>query len=106
MSTEGSRLVNLCPVIACPDLQKTVKFYIEKLGYDAYIDPAAPEGVDVLYEEFSAQEVKIVAKPHMTEYGSYEFVIEDLDGRQFGIGLIVDRPTFFENSDLELPGNL
>jgi len=75
-------------------------------GYDAYMDPAAPEGVDSLYEEFSAQEVKIVAKPHMTEYGSYEFVIEDLDGRQLGIGLMVNRPTFFEDSDLELLGNL
>ena len=149
MPTNGSRLVNLCPVFACQDLQKTVKFYTEKLGfkaarhydkienfaalyrddielilvqarqgdilsntqrygtgYDAYIDPAAPEGVDSLYEEFSARDVKIIAQPHMTAYGSYEFVIEDLDGRQLGIGLIVDRPAFFEDSDLELSGNL
>lgn len=33
MTTEGSRLVNLCPVFACPDLRRTVKFYTEKLGF-------------------------------------------------------------------------
>jgi catechol 2,3-dioxygenase-like lactoylglutathione lyase family enzyme len=69
-------------------------------GYDAYLDPAAPQGVDSLYEEFSARGVKILSKPHMTEYGSYEFAIEDVDGRQLGIGLIVDRAIFFDDSDL------
>ncbi len=89
MSNERSKLVNVCPVFACPDLRQTVEFYSEKLGfrsarhydkienfaaiyrdeieiilvqarqgevvsnrqrygagYDAYIDPAALEGVD------------------------------------------------------------
>jgi catechol 2,3-dioxygenase-like lactoylglutathione lyase family enzyme len=142
MSTQGSRLVNLCPVFACPDIKQTVKFYTEKLGfqaarhydkienfaalyrddvefilvqarqgevlsntrrygagYDAYLDPAAPEGVDALYEEFSARGVKIISRPQKTAYGSYEFVIEDLDGRQIGIGLVVEKDTFHQDSD-------
>lgn len=33
MPTEGSRFVNLCPVFACPDIIRTVKFYTEKLGF-------------------------------------------------------------------------
>jgi hypothetical protein len=31
----------------------------------------------------------------MTGYGSYEFVVEDVDGRLIGIGRIRDRETFF-----------
>lgn len=145
MSTEGSRFVNLCPVFVCQDLRRTVKFYTEKLGfqaarhydkiesfatlyrdeiefvlvqarqgevlsnaqrygagYDAYIDPATPEGVDSIHEEFSARGVKILSKPHMTEYGSYEFVIEDVDGRQIGIGRIVEKAVYFKDSDLNI----
>jgi|WetSurMetagenome_2_1015567.scaffolds.fasta_scaffold187453_2 catechol 2,3-dioxygenase-like lactoylglutathione lyase family enzyme len=148
MTTEGSRFVNLCPVFACPDLRRTVKFYTEKLGfksarhydkvenfatiyrdeiefvlvqarqgevlsnaqrhgagYDAYIDPVTVEGIDTTYEEFRAQDVKILSKPHMTEYGSYEFVIEDVDGRQIGIGRIVEKDIYFRDSDTGTPGN-
>jgi catechol 2,3-dioxygenase-like lactoylglutathione lyase family enzyme len=148
MKTEGSRLVNLCPVFACPDLKRTVKFYTEKLGfrsarhydkaenfatiyrdeiefvlvqarqgevlsntqrygvgYDAYIDPATAEGIDNLYKEFCAQDVKILSKPHMTAYGSYEFAIEDVDGRQIGIGRIVENGIYFRDSDPGTPGN-
>jgi catechol 2,3-dioxygenase-like lactoylglutathione lyase family enzyme len=143
MTTEGSRLVNLCPFFACPDLRKTVRFYTEKLGfksarhydkvenfatiyrdeiefvlvharqgevlsntqrygvgYDAYIDPATVEGIDNIYEEFCAQDVKILSKPHMTEYGSYEFAIEGVDGRQIGIGRIADNAIYFADADL------
>jgi catechol 2,3-dioxygenase-like lactoylglutathione lyase family enzyme len=74
-------------------------------GYDAYIDPATVEGIDAIYEEYSTQGVKIVSKPHMTAYGSYEFVIEDVDGRQIGIGRIANSRVYFENSDSGTPGN-
>ncbi len=74
-------------------------------GYDAYIDPATVEGVDVIYEEYSARGVKILSRPHRTDYGSYEFVIEDVDGRQIGIGRIVDSDFYFKDSDLGTPGN-
>lgn len=74
-------------------------------GYDAYIDPATVEGIDAIYEEYSSQGVKILVKPHMTAYGSYEFVIEDVDGRQIGIGRIVESDVYFKNSDPGTPGN-
>jgi catechol 2,3-dioxygenase-like lactoylglutathione lyase family enzyme len=69
---------------------------------DAYIVTATPEGVDPIYEEFKAKGVKIVSKPHMTDYGSYEFAIEDIDGRQIGIGRIVDKVNYFKNSDFNV----
>jgi predicted lactoylglutathione lyase len=143
MSTEGSRFVNLCPVFLSQDIQKTVQFYIEKLGfksakhydkvenfatlyrdkvefiivqakhgevvsntlrygagYDAYIDTATPEGIESIYQEFKAQGVKILSQPHMTAYGSYEFVIEDVDGRQIGIGRIANASIYFKNSNV------
>src|SRR5690554_4043944 len=68
-------------------------------GYDAYIDPASVEAVDILYQEFLSNDVTIISKPEITEYGSYEFVIEDIDGRLIGIGRIKDNNTFFENSN-------
>ena len=68
-------------------------------GFDAYIDPATLEGVDLIYEEYKAKGVKILLAPHKTDYGSYEMVIEDIDGRQIGIGLIADREAYFKNSD-------
>lgn len=68
-------------------------------GYDAYIDPDTVEGVDVIYREFKDKGVKIASEPKMTDYGSYEFVIEDIDGRLIGIGLISDDKKYFENSD-------
>ena len=32
----------------------------------------------------------------MTPYGSYEFVLEDIDGRRVGIGRIADEDVFFK----------
>ncbi|MEC9488111.1 MAG: VOC family protein [Halanaerobium sp.] len=137
-----AKMVNLCPVFISDDVNKTVEFYVEKLGfryarhydktdnfatlyrdaiefiivkanrgavksnsqrygsgYDAYIDPATVAGVDILYEEFLAKGVQIVSEPKITEYGSYEFVIEDIDGRLIGIGRVKDQETFFADSD-------
>ena len=69
---------------------------------DAYIVTATPEGVEPLYEEFNAQGVNILSKPHKTDYGSYEFAIEDIDGRQIGIGRIFDKAMYFNNSDFNV----
>jgi catechol 2,3-dioxygenase-like lactoylglutathione lyase family enzyme len=146
MSNDGARLVSLCPVFISPDIEKTVAFYTEKLGFksakhydksenfatlyrddiefvivqaepgktaatiprngprndDAYIVPATPEGIEPLYKEFKAQGVKILAEPHETDYGSYEFTIEDIDGRRIGIGRIFDKTVYFKNSDLDV----
>lgn len=146
MSNDGSRLVSLCPVFISPNIERTVDFYTEKLGFksakhfdkaesfatvyrdniefviiqaksgeitftnqrddpgndDAYIVTAAPEGVDPLYEEFKAQGVKILAAPHETDYGSYEFAIEDIDGRRIGIGRIFNKAVYFKDSDIDV----
>jgi len=69
-------------------------------GYDAYINTDTVDGVDILYNEYSSKAVKMVSKPTKTDYGSYEFVLEDIDGRLIGIGLIYDNEVYFENSDL------
>ncbi len=68
-------------------------------GFDAYIDPDTLEGVDLLFREFREKQVKIIAEPRITEYGSYEFVFEDIDGRVIGVGLIADKDRFFANSN-------
>ncbi|MTI65373.1 MAG: hypothetical protein FH753_02095 [Firmicutes bacterium] len=68
-------------------------------GYDVYIDPDIVKGVDILYQEFVSKGVKIASKPSKTDYGSYEFVLEDIDGRLIGIGRIYDYNTFFLDSD-------
>lgn len=65
------------------------------VGYDIYIDPDTVEGVDLIYAELRDKGAKIISAPKMTEYGSYEFVVEDIDGRLIGIGRIKDRNRFF-----------
>ena len=56
------------------------------------------EGVDEMYTELSARGAAIVRPPADTEYGSYEFVVEDVDGRHVGIGRIRDHATFFRGA--------
>jgi len=68
-------------------------------GYDAYIDTDTLEGINELFEEFKRNKVKIIKEPYMTEYGSLEFVFEDIDGRNIGVGLISDEKTFFKDSN-------
>ena len=65
--------------------------------YDAYIDTATPDRINPIYEEFKAKGVKIVTAPHKTDYGTYEFVIEDIDKRLIGIGRIFDNNVFFKD---------
>ena len=52
-----------------------------------------------LYKEFLSKGVKVIYEPRKTDYGSYEFVIEDIDGRLIGIGLIYDNKLYFEDSN-------
>jgi catechol 2,3-dioxygenase-like lactoylglutathione lyase family enzyme len=67
-------------------------------GFDIYLDPDTVEGVDSMHEELKAKGARIVSEPAMTAYGSYEFVVEDVDGRLIGIGRIRDRDTFFRSA--------
>jgi catechol 2,3-dioxygenase-like lactoylglutathione lyase family enzyme len=68
------------------------------VGFDIYLDPDTVEGVDSMYEELKAKRARIVGEPAMTAYGSYEFVVADVDGRLIGIGRIRDRDTFFRGA--------
>ena len=63
-------------------------------GYDAYLDPEEIAGVDELYQEWKEKGVKILNPPALTAYGCYEFVLEDIDGRRIGIGLIQNHEIF------------
>jgi catechol 2,3-dioxygenase-like lactoylglutathione lyase family enzyme len=67
-------------------------------GFDIYLDPDSVEGVELLHAELMAKGARIVREPAMTSYGSYEFVVEDLDGRLIGIGRIRDEETFFRGA--------
>jgi uncharacterized glyoxalase superfamily protein PhnB len=64
-------------------------------GYDAYLDPETVAGVDDLYAELKEKGANIVSPPSLTLYGSYEFVVEDIDGRRIGIGRIKETGVFF-----------
>ena len=62
-------------------------------GYDAYL---CSEDVDVFYEEVRKKGAEeIIEPPVMTTYGSYEFVIEDIEGRRIGVGRVRDKAKFF-----------
>jgi len=52
----------------------------------------------LLYQEFLANDVNIISKPQKPDYDSYEFVIEDIDGRLIALE-DYDKQTYFENSD-------
>lgn len=136
------KLVNICPIFISEDVEKTLNYYRDKLGFkyaahldkeekfgtlykddieivvvekkkgnilsnrkrfgsgfDAYIDTEEVKQLDVLYAEFLKKGVKIVEKPHMTDYGSYEFLIEDIDGRLIGFGRIAKKEVFFKESN-------
>lgn len=68
-------------------------------GFDAYIDTDSIDSIDIIYQEYYEKNVKIIKKPQMTDYGSYEFVFEDIDGRNIGIGLIKNNEIYFEKSN-------
>jgi catechol 2,3-dioxygenase-like lactoylglutathione lyase family enzyme len=64
-------------------------------GFDVYLDPDTIQGVDDFCAEVRARGAVIHTEPRMTAYGSYEFVVEDIDGRLIGIGRIRDQDVFF-----------
>jgi uncharacterized glyoxalase superfamily protein PhnB len=68
-------------------------------GFDAYINTNTLAGVDLLYEEYLNSGAEIIRKPRRTDYGSYEFVIKDIDSRLLGIGLIEDNDLYFRDSN-------
>ena len=68
-------------------------------GFDAYISTDSIEGIDIIYQDYKNKDVKIISEPQLTDYGSYEFVFQDIDGRNIGIGLIADKKKYFENSN-------
>jgi uncharacterized glyoxalase superfamily protein PhnB len=67
-------------------------------GFDIYLDPDSVEGVDSMFAELTAAGARIVREPAMTPYGTYELVVEDVDGRLIGIGRIRERETFFRGA--------
>jgi catechol 2,3-dioxygenase-like lactoylglutathione lyase family enzyme len=67
-------------------------------GFDLYLSPGTVEGVDAIWAELKAKGARILREPAMTPYGSYEFVVHDVDGRLIGIGQIRDRDTFFRRA--------
>jgi uncharacterized glyoxalase superfamily protein PhnB len=64
-------------------------------GFDAYLDPETLADVDSLYAELKAKGAVLESPPALTTYGSYEFVLKDIDGRRIGIGRIKDDGVFF-----------
>ena len=68
-------------------------------GYDAYIDTDTLEGVDMLFHKFQQKGVHIVRSPGITDCGSYEFVFQDIDGRNIGVGLIASDEKYFGDSN-------
>jgi len=69
-------------------------------GEDAYIVTDTLEGVNELFIEFKENGVKIKREPCLTDYGSLEFMFEDIDGRNICVGLISDKELYFKNSNL------
>jgi len=67
-------------------------------GFDIYLAPGTLQGVDALHAEWKAKGARIQHEPAMTSYGTYEFVVEDADGRLIGIGQIRDPETFFRGT--------
>jgi catechol 2,3-dioxygenase-like lactoylglutathione lyase family enzyme len=65
-----------------------------RAGYDVYLDPDTVEGVDGLFAEVTARGATVVRPPARVGYGSYEFVIEDPDGRWVCVGRVADRAFF------------
>ncbi len=63
-------------------------------GDDVYLDPDTVEGVDELFAEVVERGAKVVRPPAMVSYGSYEFVVEDPDGRWVCVGRVADRAFF------------
>ena len=140
--TKTYTFTNIAPVFMVDDVKKTVRFYIDMLGFryaehfdkidnfatvsrdsveiiiiqkqngtvesnrlrygkgiDAYIDADTIEAVDIIYHEYKSAGIEIARDPHMTDYGSYEFVIRDIDGRNIGIGVIKEKDIFFRESN-------
>jgi predicted lactoylglutathione lyase len=69
-------------------------------GEDAYIVTDTVDGVKDVYNEYLNNGVKIIKEPCITDYGSLEFIFEDVDGRKIGVGRISNKELYFKNSNL------
>lgn len=56
---------------------------IHGYGYDGYF---TGNNIKSIYEELLAKNVKIITPLSMTDYGNFEFVLEDVDGRWICFG--------------------
>jgi len=54
-------------------------------GYDAYF---ITDRQELLEQELKEAGANIVRPLHMTDYHNYEFVVEDIDGRWIGFGML------------------
>ena len=107
---ERAALDKIASVLVSSDLRRTAEYYRDVLGFELvenyenvepfatlYRDSDELAGVDLFYEELLERGACIAAAPAMTPYGSYEFVLEDIDGRRIGIGRIKDEGVFFKS---------
>ena len=107
-------LIGLSAILPCKDIEKTAKFYEEKLGFTSkkYLEVTEPhiclyrDSVEIilikalkgtfrpnqeqLEEEFKANKVKFIKSLCITDYNNKEFVIEDCDGRHIAFGCKID----------------
>ena len=68
-------------------------------GFDVYINIDSKESLNEFYMQCKSLNIDIEEEPRMTDYGSLEFVFKDIDGRNIGVGLILNHSNFFENSN-------
>jgi len=80
--TKKAKLTNICPVFLSDDVKRTTEYYVHELGfkYAAHFDKE--DNFATIYRD------------------SIEIVIEDIDGRNIGFGLIANKDIYFENSNL------
>ena len=64
-------------------------------GCDPDLAPEDVKGVDLLRAEFAVEGRPVLSMPSLTPYGSYEFVMEDVDGQRIGIGRVEDEEVLF-----------
>jgi uncharacterized glyoxalase superfamily protein PhnB len=70
-------------------------------GFDVYLVPDYPdEVVETFYNEVTSRGATIVQPLGPTPYGSYEFALQDIDGRIIGVGHVKDEQRFFGSQPL------
>ena len=65
------------PVLDCSDMQRSIAFYRDKLGFDP------------LYAEYRAHGVAVPEPPENRPYNCREFVVDDPDGHMLAFGQVI-----------------